>query len=311
MPTGSASEGNSAIANLGSTTQNLITGTLFNDDLVSGKNNGIGFAGWEVFIDTNGNGKEDSDEPFTETDENGQYTFDDLSPGKYTVMAKIGDSEFASTTPIARSINLTHGESATLDFGFAQIIPLSGTVYDDLNGDGELSSADKPLAHITLFCDLNNNGKLDPGEPSAVSSSKGRYTIEGIGGRPVITAVTPAGLRQEPFDERNVLLTPTAAIKVEPFHDPNRNGKQDAGEHAENYLVDLLQADVSERGGSGWHDPTQPFYFDGDGFAGFAPGTYRIKFGIISPPIHPTHSEFVLTLKAGQVTDIMLGVVGL
>ena len=44
-----------------------------------------GLAGWNIYLDTNQNGRGDSGEPYTVTDQNGNYVFRDLAPGTYTV----------------------------------------------------------------------------------------------------------------------------------------------------------------------------------------------------------------------------------
>lgn len=56
---------------------------------------------------------------------------------------------------------------------------VAGSVYTDFNHNG-VDDGDPGLPGRTVFADLNNNGKLDSGEPSAVSDSLGHYSIANV-----------------------------------------------------------------------------------------------------------------------------------
>lgn len=53
---------------------------------------------WRIYIDENGNGQFDADEPSALTDANGQYLLDDLSPGFYT-LRRVPQSGWEQTFP--------------------------------------------------------------------------------------------------------------------------------------------------------------------------------------------------------------------
>ncbi len=53
----------------------------------------------------------------------------------------------------------------------------SGKVFNDFDGNGKQDTNEPVLPNITVFLDGNGNGKLDPGEVSAVTDSKGQYTL--------------------------------------------------------------------------------------------------------------------------------------
>ena len=59
-------------------------------DLEPGPNE-PGLAGWQIYLDVNGNHQFDEGEPVTTTDERGNYWFMDLPPGEYTVGEVIQD----------------------------------------------------------------------------------------------------------------------------------------------------------------------------------------------------------------------------
>jgi len=54
---------------------------------------------------------------------------------------------------------------------------VSGTVYNDVNGNGSRDVGESGLKNWRVFADLNQNGIRDPKEPSALSASSGDYTI--------------------------------------------------------------------------------------------------------------------------------------
>jgi hypothetical protein len=62
----------------------------------------------------------------------------------------------------------------------------------------------------TLFRDLNNNGKLDAGEPTAVTGSDGKYSLDGTGGKIV---VLPAGTLVNGVATGGVDISTNAALQ--------------------------------------------------------------------------------------------------
>jgi Domain of unknown function (DUF4214)/SdrD B-like domain len=57
---------------------------------------------------------------------------------------------------------------------------ITGAIFDDANADGALESGELGLSGRTLFLDLNHNGTLDPGEPSALTDAKGDYAFKNV-----------------------------------------------------------------------------------------------------------------------------------
>ena len=56
-----------------------------------------------------------------------------------------------------------------------------GTVFSDVQFSGILTPLSLGLAGLTVFVDLNNNGVLDSGEPSAVTDGAGDYSFANLG----------------------------------------------------------------------------------------------------------------------------------
>jgi hypothetical protein len=57
---------------------------------------------------------------------------------------------------------------------------ISGTFYNDLNGNGAKNTGEGGLANWQAFVDSNNDGFWTPGEKIATSDATGKYTISGL-----------------------------------------------------------------------------------------------------------------------------------
>jgi hypothetical protein len=57
---------------------------------------------------------------------------------------------------------------------------VSGRVFNDLNGDGEMEKGETGLAGRTVYLDTNHNGVMEDYEQSAVTDAKGKYAIAGV-----------------------------------------------------------------------------------------------------------------------------------
>ncbi|MBP8289307.1 MAG: DUF11 domain-containing protein, partial [Chromatiaceae bacterium] len=139
-----------------------------------------------LYEDTNGNGVLDSGDLLIATDvsdASGFYEFTGLASGlSYLVDIVQTDPDLAShfgadayaAVPGAdgsdpRPVPNLSGTS-TQDFGYDRILPSSigDEVFIDLDGSGDVSAGDTPLANVTvtLYQDLNGNGILDANEES-------------------------------------------------------------------------------------------------------------------------------------------------
>jgi glutamine cyclotransferase len=73
---------------------------------------------------------------------------------------------------------------------------VSGTKFNDLNGNGVRDGGEPGLPGWTIFADLNGNGAADPGEPSATTDGSGAYTLTLPGGTYSIREVLQPGWTQ-------------------------------------------------------------------------------------------------------------------
>src|SRR5690349_8925710 len=150
-----------------------------------------------VYVDYNDNGSKDGGEPSALTGSGGGYTITGVEPGSYKVR-EVGQSGWTCSKPNAGagdadangvvhssacfySVTFSSGSSpANRDFGNWQDSSVSGSKFNDLNGNGVQDSGDQGLAGWTVYVDYNDNGSKDGGEPSALTGSGGGYTITGV-----------------------------------------------------------------------------------------------------------------------------------
>jgi len=96
-----------------------LCGTVWNDKNADGvRDAGEGaLPGWTVFLDVNGNGTLDGDEPRQDTGAAGEYSFGDLRPGSHTVAEVVqGRWEAISPPGGTAGVSLTSGQTDVADF---------------------------------------------------------------------------------------------------------------------------------------------------------------------------------------------------
>ena len=78
-----------------------------------------GLPGWTIYLDENCNGRRDSSERFTVTDQNGDYAFTGLAPGTYLVAEEAQLNWIQTAPPLRRhTVTISSGQMASgLEFG--------------------------------------------------------------------------------------------------------------------------------------------------------------------------------------------------
>ncbi len=112
-----------------------------------------------------------------------------VKPGVYENKATV-------TVPGASDSDLSHYKNPPAAVGGS----ISGTKYLDVSGNGlnktagTNSPADTPLAGVTIYLDLDNDGRLDAGEPETVTDANGNYLFTGLASKTYyVREVVPAG----------------------------------------------------------------------------------------------------------------------
>ena len=96
--------------NFGNTTNIMLGGNVFNDANASAAKDAgeAGLQGWQVYVDTNNNGLLDSGEESMLTDSSGNYRFNDLPAGTYTLRV-VQQQTWQLTTPLGGGLTVTLG----------------------------------------------------------------------------------------------------------------------------------------------------------------------------------------------------------
>lgn len=185
-----------------------------------------GLPGVTIYADLNRNGVFDANEPSTVTmedipetdfDEAGLYSLE-LEAGEHWIAEVVPDG-FAQTFPLnpviaifppppgagVHFVTVVSGQTVDgLDFGNRPVEngSVSGTVWDDRNGNGEQDPDEPGLGNVTVYADYNFNGQLDVGEPSTVSivdlltvfpNDTGKYDLDVRPGFTAIRQILPDG----------------------------------------------------------------------------------------------------------------------
>jgi protocatechuate 3,4-dioxygenase beta subunit len=297
----------------------------------------IGISG-EVYNDLNGNGTLDPGDPSlkgwtvdlvlggkvvetTTTDSNGDYSFSDLGPGTYTVQEVVptGWLQTAPPAPGTYRVSATSGTNATgLIFGNFQYVTYSGTVYNDLNGNGTLDPGEPGLKGWTV--DLLQNGNVIA---MATSSSSGNYSFGHLlAGVYTIEEITPSGwYLTQPANPFSYTLTATSGSRQtglnfgnfqlvsfsgDIYNDLNGNGIRNPGEPGlQGWTVDLENS-------NGNIVATTTTDANGNySFTGLYPGTFEVAQVVQSgwvqtQPQSPTF--YTITTQSGlNISAIVFG----
>ncbi|HEY9865558.1 MAG TPA: SdrD B-like domain-containing protein, partial [Candidatus Obscuribacterales bacterium] len=135
--------------------------------------------GWTIFIDANGNSALDATEAAAVTGADGRYTFANVPAGNYT-LREVQQPGWTQTTPNPGPVGITGGTNAAINFGNRQFGSVSGIKFNDTNANSLFDAGETPLQGWTIYIDANNNGILEPTEPTTVTDANGSYVFANI-----------------------------------------------------------------------------------------------------------------------------------
>jgi serine-aspartate repeat-containing protein C/D/E len=186
-----------------------ISGFKFNDLNANGINEPTEprVANWPIYIDLNDNNRLEPNEPSTITNAQGNFSFINLSPGRYLVK-EVPQPGFRQTTPNPTPIFVTNGTNAT-NLSFGNVVAtgnISGVKFNDFNANGRLDAGEPPIANTQIYIDLNNNSRIDSGEANTFTDVQGNYSFRNV---PVGTYVL-----REVLQPGFIQTTPLAVVTV-------------------------------------------------------------------------------------------------
>lgn len=152
-----------------------LTGSVFNDlnrDSVRAAGEG-GLAGVTVFVDRNGNGVLDPGETSAVTGSDGSFSLP-VSGGS-NLISVVPPTGFVATTPTSRTVSGSTGVTFGLHRPNASF---TGRKFADLNGNGFADAGEPGIGGTFIYIDLDRDGKIDIGEPRAISNSDGSFTLD-------------------------------------------------------------------------------------------------------------------------------------
>ena len=190
--------------NFGQVESGSITGTVFADANGNGKQDSgeLGIAGVTVYIDATNAGVFKTGDLETTTNASGNYSFTGLAAGTYIVRQILpgGDKQDYPTLGYGNHVTLASGQAVTnANFGdqSSALASISGTVFDDSNGNGIQDPGELGISGVVLYIDLDNAGDFQAGDPPTTTNSSGVYSFTGLAaGTYIVRQVLPSGDKQ-------------------------------------------------------------------------------------------------------------------
>jgi len=296
------------------------------------------------FLDANGNGALDAGEPgipgvtitlsgggltrTAVTGGDGSFSFTGVPFGTYTLSETVppGFQQTAPPSPGTLSATLDFGHQAVSGLAFGnRPVPasISGSKFNDLNGNGIRDAGEPGLAGVTIQL-RDSGGQVT----TTTTDASGAFSFNGLAatvGGFILSEVVPAGFVQTappspgtfsvaPAPGQNVTgllfgnraqAAATASISGTKFNDANGNGVRDPGEAGQSGVTIQLTPSSG---------PTLTATTDASGafsFTGLAAGTYVLSevvpAGFVQT-VPPAPGTISVTLTAGQnATGFLFG----
>ncbi len=167
-----------------------------------------GIANWQisVWLDSNGNSTHEAEETHVVTTNlDGDWTFAEEVPHSdhpvaWTVFEinQAGWTQTYGTAGYSGTFSENDRFEAGIDFGNFKNFSLSGTKFEDRNGDG-LTAGDSGLGGITIFIDMNDDTISNEGDATTTTAADGTWSFNGLStgyaGKKVLE-VLPSGYTQ-------------------------------------------------------------------------------------------------------------------
>ena len=123
-------------------------------------------------------------------------------------------------------------------------LSISGSKWNDLDGDGMRDAGEPGLAGVTIYLDINDNGQQDGDEPFTATNEEGNYTFTNLTpGEYVVREQAPRGFAQTfPVGELTEIGTPSPQEPTEPIQFGSVNLATPDGDGSVRLTVDAFGA---------------------------------------------------------------------
>jgi 5-hydroxyisourate hydrolase-like protein (transthyretin family) len=252
-----------------------------------------GRGGFQIYVDTDNNGRYDAGETGVFTAPDGTYRML-LAPGEY-VLRETDEPGWVCTTPTTGyyEMELDDGDTVDdLDFGNCNTVgAVTGVKWEDLNHNAQRDPGEAGLGGWQIYADMNANQKCDAGEPAVFTAPDGSYRLLLDAGTYTVRETLTAGwVQAAPTDGQyqeaiaaGATLTgrdfgnyPNLATVVgAKWNDLNGNGDRDPGEPGLGGVQIYL-----DRDNNGLYDAGEPAVFtapDGSYQLIVEPGNYFLR----------------------------------
>ncbi len=194
---------------------------------------------------------------------------------------------------------------------------IRGIKYADRDGDGDADDMHQRIPGVTIYLDTNNNGVLDPGEPSMVTNAQGVYDFTNLApGTYYVREVVPPGWMQT-MPHSGVYKVVLGAGKIVrnknfgdfklgtisgmKYNDANANGRKDANE------VGLSGWTINLKGPHGFSTSTVTDASGDYSFSNLGAGLYTLSEVQQSGWTQTAHPGFVWILSGTTSTNDNFG----
>ncbi|MBM4458783.1 MAG: hypothetical protein FJ011_13610, partial [Chloroflexi bacterium] len=242
----------------------------------------------------------------------GDYLFDEVAPGSYTVCV-VPPAGLVNTTLNCQPVSVADGGGANANFGFQWGGTIGGVVFNDLNGNGVQDRGEPGIGGVQIR--LINARGADLGVTTTAGS--GAYRFGGLTtGRYTVVETDPAGFASSTSNTVLVAVEgggsasanfgdfQAGAVVGMVFNDLNGNGRHDCGCGGEAGIGGVTV--TLFRGGVQLRQTTT----NGDGsyaFPGLVAGTYVVKEIDPSGFISSTPNEVTRLLPVGGSVGASFG----
>ena len=237
-------------------------------------------AGMQVYIDLNKDGVHNSNEPISGVvpgdNSDGTYfsawTYDLIAPAVPAIVRVINPKNYKLSpfTPAAVNVDGFIDDIVTTNFAVVPELKFSGTLYNDINGNGKRDAGEGPLAGARVWLDANGDHKFYKRESNAITDADGHYAMapfeRGQAAMRVFVrdangqmlSMTTKGRTLKFADwrgsiTRDIGVIVPAVITLNAFIDRNTNGRRNRGEASMPGLAVYLDLD-----GDGKQDGNEP-----------------------------------------------------